>query len=401
MILPIHPHPKTDELLSSWIIRLALNNGFYNHAFTTQILGYKGSVWSRDIDKGAPEDLIDSLSAVTGQNRQAIRELDLLSYGGELFTWNDKSAMLPWVLPLSLYHRNHLNAGLQICPKCLLNDSSPYYRKRWRLSLYTVCIHHGCMLLDHCPFCGACIQFHRLGIGAKSENCPNYFITQCYNCKNDLRNSPTVSIEEDKYSTSYFDFLTRYEKGLSVPNTNCTANYLSTFIGLRCLLKAILRRRSHLLLEHYSKHYRSPDVFHLEQRHIIEKYDVVTRYYTMCLLCWLIDDWPQNFKDVASRKLMPRSSLSEDMVELPFWLKNQIDTVLPGKREQPSKAELRNMLAYVQSQHGYFSVPIMRKTLRISRDTAAYYIKVLSKLYGIKIKKDAEHCRYKLADHSR
>ena len=57
MILPVHPNPFRDELLSSWMVRLAISNGWPFHTFYSKLLGLESPIWSRDIDKYAIESV--------------------------------------------------------------------------------------------------------------------------------------------------------------------------------------------------------------------------------------------------------------------------------------------------------------------------------------------------------
>ena len=65
-IWPIHPHPRPDELLSSWMVRLAHANRYKVHDFYALYFGRERQIWNRDIDHLAPDWLLNGLSFHTG-----------------------------------------------------------------------------------------------------------------------------------------------------------------------------------------------------------------------------------------------------------------------------------------------------------------------------------------------
>lgn len=89
-----------------------------------------------------------------------------------------------------MYHRTHQGFGQQFCPTCLAEDAVPYFRKRWRIALNTVCTRHGTMLLDRCPACGVGVAFHRLDM-TRAEAIEVTPLSYCHSCAFDLRNAVT------------------------------------------------------------------------------------------------------------------------------------------------------------------------------------------------------------------
>ncbi len=57
-LLPVHLKPLPDELLSSWLVRIAHGHGMKLQTFCAVIFGREKSIWNRDIDKLAPEWLV-------------------------------------------------------------------------------------------------------------------------------------------------------------------------------------------------------------------------------------------------------------------------------------------------------------------------------------------------------
>jgi hypothetical protein len=67
---PVHPQPRKDELLSSWLQELARGNGQKLQAFSDCVFGTDHQIWNRDVDRLAPRWLRANLVRHTGVPRQ-------------------------------------------------------------------------------------------------------------------------------------------------------------------------------------------------------------------------------------------------------------------------------------------------------------------------------------------
>lgn len=187
---PIRYKPLPDELLSCWLVRLAHGHGLKVQTFCNLIFGNQRQVWNRDIDRLAPTWLIDELVKRTGTSPEIAWGTTLRAYEGILYPKFRLAGALQWVLTLKMYHRTHQGFGLQFCPTCLAEDTAPYFRKRWRVALNTVCTRHGTMLLDRCSECGAGVAFHRLDI-IRADAIDLKPLSYCHSCGFDLKNAVT------------------------------------------------------------------------------------------------------------------------------------------------------------------------------------------------------------------
>jgi len=98
-------------------------------------------------------------------------------------------AIWPWVLPLGSRNRRRYG-GLQFCPPCLAEDTTPYFRRSWRLAWHVGCVRHGTLLTDHCGCCRAPVEPHRTLAG-------DVTLCRCPSCGHDLRESSTASVCSD------------------------------------------------------------------------------------------------------------------------------------------------------------------------------------------------------------
>jgi hypothetical protein len=162
---PIHYKPLPDELLSSWLVRLAHGHGLKVQTFSNLIFGNNHQVWNRDVDRLAPQWLVEELSLHTGTPLATAYATTLRAYEGLLYSQFKASGTLPWIQSLKIYHRKREGFGIQFCGMCLADGPQPYFRKRWRIAFNTICPRHQSMLHDRCPACGAAVAFHRMDIG--------------------------------------------------------------------------------------------------------------------------------------------------------------------------------------------------------------------------------------------
>lgn len=159
-LLPWRPKPQSDELLSSWLCRVAAGNSPKLHSFCE--LFWPGlQIWTRDIDALAHVGFINTLAKITGTTSAEAHRTSLRTLCGIVYDRVHVVNATPWVLPLGIYHRTRLRHGQQWCPHCLQEDEMPYYRMNWRLAFSTTCSIHGTLLADRCLECGSPAVPHR------------------------------------------------------------------------------------------------------------------------------------------------------------------------------------------------------------------------------------------------
>jgi len=156
---PLFVRPQQDEILSSWVARLA-----YNHNMTVLTFCYLGFsisyVLDRDIDKSAKREFMELLARKTETYLETALKCTFTAFMGN---GNDRFANR-WLLSFGEFNGQRKRYTLQFCPYCLRKDrDKPYFRKQWRLSIMTECISCGHNLLDECPNCGSAISFMSKG----------------------------------------------------------------------------------------------------------------------------------------------------------------------------------------------------------------------------------------------
>lgn len=200
---PIRLKPKPDELVSSWLMRLAMAHGLKLHTFCSMAWSDK-AVWNRDIDKSADDEIIQVLAQKTGTSLEKAKDTTLSAYEGFLFEQYKRFGPTAWILPVGVWHRVRKLYGQQFCPRCLAEDKEPYYRRRWRLAFMVCCERHGSLLLDRCPRCSASVNFHRNELGDFSRPVAVSLI-HCYQCGVDFR-QPIVREAADSVTPAEVTF---------------------------------------------------------------------------------------------------------------------------------------------------------------------------------------------------
>ena len=190
---PVALVPARDELLSSWLHRLAHAHGLSPRHFGAR-LGLGSGAWSARLDLDAPEFVLSLLHRETGVGRDRIADMTI---GAE-----------PWralLLPLRWNDETGRRATwLQFCPLCLAGDATPYFRRGWRRASVMTCRRHGAALLDRCPSCAQGL--------APFGSCARLAQHVCACCDFDLRDArPPRLARATRRGVDLIDDLVRWE----------------------------------------------------------------------------------------------------------------------------------------------------------------------------------------------
>jgi hypothetical protein len=323
---PAHPHPYRDELLSSWLVRVAHANGLKVQTFCAQEFGNEHQLWNRDIDRLAPAWLIESMSAKTGVSLKRAWETTLLGYEGTLYDKYHPAGQLRWILPLQIYHRKRRGYGLQFCSKCLAEGCEPYYRRSWRVAFYTFCPKHDVMLWDRCPNCGNAVVFHRLELG-KPDLVEGPSLQYCWFCGFDLCSAPTVPVNRwnDRTFLSWSRALRLVDRG-AADSAGFDYSKLAVLHQF-CALMVSMRCAPKLMAYVQEKTNQLP--IPLVKRHIaFEQRPLVERHHVLGLSWWLISRWPSRLRAAWRRKVVRYNVLGKDFDTAPEWYLTVVEQLI-------------------------------------------------------------------------
>lgn len=326
---PIRPRPLPDELLSSWLVRLAHGHGLKVQTFCNLIFGNKLQVWNRDIDRLAPPWLLQELLCRTGTSWPTIYETTLRSYENRLYRKFRSAGALQWILGLKMYHRKRAGFGLQFCPLCLRNDRVPYYRKRWRVALTTVCPVHGIMLLDRCPECQASIAAHRIDM--RDQTFSERALSFCHACGFDLGAGRVAPPE-------YYDKATASVLAAACSECDCESPQVSSawnldrLNALHHLCQILTSRYEHVRLRQFILSRLSATALPLTPGRIsLEMRPVDERHHLLQLAAWLFVDLRARITEVWYAGAVRHNLLLKDFDEAPVWYRDIVDA-LPNWR---------------------------------------------------------------------
>ena len=294
--MPAHPKPLPDELLSSWLTRLAISNSTRCYSFVNSMLCYPNEIWARDIDRSAREDLLELLSIKTPTSIQQLRQMTLSYYDGKIVDNVKYDRHCQWILEIGVYHRKRKRAGLQFCPHCLKDDPLPYFRKEWRLSFVTFCERHSCLLRDCCPSCKSSIAYHRLG-SFRKVFIPNMLVSTCFHCHFDLRQSKPESIDRKARGLRLIQSsMIKSTHTKHLREAVLAKSSIELYSGLANLLFLLKRPktialREYLVLDNELNTY----TLHSDRIPSFEAEPIEARDNYMILLCTLLQDWPEYF----------------------------------------------------------------------------------------------------------
>lgn len=193
-LLPVRPRPRNDELLSSWLVRLATQNAVSPSCFANEVLGIANLKLLGTIDTWKIPSFLERLEALTGIPVRSLRQHTFYHLD---FFWS-----IPGIAPINgsptftrmeFYNRNgsepkglRLHGAYRACIQCWREDAVPYVRSTWRYRFITTCAKHKVILVDSCASCSSRLNASFSNFLARS----GYFhheLSVCRHCGNDLR----------------------------------------------------------------------------------------------------------------------------------------------------------------------------------------------------------------------
>ncbi|WP_353064490.1 TniQ family protein [Tunturiibacter psychrotolerans] len=148
-LLPWHPRRLDDEILSSWILRIAAGNNVSVRSLCAW-LGNDQPVAALD-RMAYTSPFIDSIAEAIGVEKEQVIECLPSSLHGLSRTPVYRplgAAPMPW----RLWQGSYGVMGNQYCPTCL--GEKGHHQLPWSIAIYTCCLRHSCFLRESCPHCG-------------------------------------------------------------------------------------------------------------------------------------------------------------------------------------------------------------------------------------------------------
>jgi hypothetical protein len=321
----IVPQPLEDELLSSWLTRVAIEHKRQLSIFLTLFVKKEGSSISRtDIDFLYDEKLYEALVNKSNLNKEDVFKMSLRSEEGYLFTCND-CLYPPNEIRKLVDKRNHY--GLIYCPKCLAEDEIPYFRKKWRYQFYNVCTKHEIFLTDRCWVCYEKINFSKIK--------HNKNLAVCSKCEKDL-------------STTLF--------------TKIQSNYMYGLKAVKWFEKGL--DRGYFIINNQKVHSvfvfdsfkRFVYLLDIKEKLILDDFPLINEYRTLCkklenynskkvsmiykdffltaMIYFLFQNYPKNLQKFAKENHITYRDFLHGFKDVSFWYKNLIFDLIPMENKR-------------------------------------------------------------------
>lgn len=335
---PLKLRPQEDELLSSWLIRLALLHRTMPMTFTNLYMPEtKNRFWSVDIDLQSDPESIERLFRKCGVPVEVLSGMTLSSYEGLLIERvYGNTGGTPFIGPLGIRGKRSTLPGLRYCPLCLKDDTLPYYRKKWRLSLSVACPRHRCFLKDRCSSCGTPLTPY---LSCKYER-----LDVCYKCGEKLSKPRTLSISEgSEILWAVEHFYSVLDDGYLMIGKAPVYSHLYFYV-LHQLLKLMLSRK-------YGE--KLMDGVGLKQDQSIgyksfEGVPIQLQAEMLVKAVWLLEEWPERLISVCSRQKLLSSALLRDMNPTPFWYWKEVIERLYQPDRFVTYAEVQEAIRFME-----------------------------------------------------
>jgi hypothetical protein len=358
---PYRPRPLPDELLTSYLLRLAAGLNLAPTQFLSAVWGSKRSLLNQDLDNYAPPHIARRIADGTCISVDAVHKMTLASYGGTLLAQHNPRGRNAWLLPTTIKSNDRRRRGLQFCPECLATDAKPYFRRRWRLAFATSCTRHGTLLRDGCPACGEIVHPHR-----------SPTLTTCFRCGESLC-TPSSPTEHNDLLIWQGKLEQSLEQGWSILAGEPLYSHLMLAIvrQIAALLvngprAADFRKAAARTLGGDDAPFAKPT-----DRQPIEYLTLAERRRLFDLARRLMQSWPANFVDCCREAGLHRSHAIKDMGYVPFAYERVLRTFLDSTPYYPSEGEVAAAAAWLRRTQGHATYADLRAICGESR--AAIY----------------------------
>lgn len=339
----IIPQPQQDELLSSWLTRTAFAHGYPLTTFISMFLKHDGSALSRiDIDFKEDPILLQILAKKSRLSIEQIAYMSLRSEEGNLFE-SDRGLYPPKQIRKLKDKRTHY--GLLFCPKCLSENTHPYWRKHWRYTFYNACLKHGLFLTDRCGKCYERIRFSKMKLSDKA--------IYCSNCYRDLRQTVTPHVPTtNTYGVEAIDW---FMNGLKNGYFDIASSQIRSLFVFEAytILSWLLDRRSDLVLdgfpmiEDYKNLCRNEEHYHSRKAAPIYR-----NFYLTAMVYFLFQNYPDRIQTFAHNNNLTHRDFIHGFKRVPFWYQCMIDKLVPMQNKvgrDISESEVIGAIRYLQS----------------------------------------------------
>lgn len=334
---PIRTPLQKDEALCTWIARAGAAMGVHARELYSGVLPGSRNWPVVDVDTVAAHSILDALSSVSGQDITLLRRATFLRYEGILYEDRNSQNSKNWIVTCDTVRTQPEQRGYPVCLKCLATDPIPYFRLGWRLVCCPTCTIHKCLLVCHCPGCGASIHPWGYPTDVKFEPVP---YCRCYRCSCDLRDlersDTCISCDDLEHFASQLESGT-LEEVAGGPHVEPLAYYW----GLGIVLTLVASRRwgpkiqtsfESLVKDHV-------DQLTINYRGSIGALSPRERLVVCGRALEILKNWPASLSQFCRDFDLKIATLTEFNRGLPYWMHKELDAIL-APRYRPNFDEV-------------------------------------------------------------
>lgn len=331
----IVPIPFEDELLSSWIVRMAYAHKTHPHTFVNQYLNYRPySFFLGENDVTLNADMIKDIES-KAYHKIDVRSLMLTTYSG--------------ILQENIYPNNPMIffTHQKYCPICLREDKVPYFRKVWRTVFYNICHKHQCYLYEYCPTCHA-----RLDISKMYDN--QLPFTYCHRCGFELQKGRKLPIHKKYLSSLCYQkkMFTVIQDGYIQLGETPVYSFLFFEVFAKLSKLLLLNKKCQFINKHplfsLFKDAKQQKINHP----IFKKIDPKAQSALFGLIMYTFDNFPYNLEAYIHTNNLTYYNLTTKMHDIPFWYKKTINEITPRYLPHSvtvTKEEVEDAMKYLSS----------------------------------------------------
>lgn len=371
----IVPKPLEDELLSSWLTRVAFSHKRPLSTFISLFLRHEGRAISRtDIDFLYDNTLFENIVQKSNLSKKEILRMSLRGEEGQLFICDENCLYPPLQIRKLTDKRTH--NGLMYCPKCLEEDVIPYFRKKWRYNFYNGCPKHKIFLTDRCWRCYKKINLSK--VKHLKELCI------CHKCEKDFRENIAVPIQSNyEYGLRAIKW---FEKGLNRGYFKINKQKIkSVFVFesyryFRYIINLFpqLEFKGFPLITEYNDICKQLQKYNSKKALSIKKEFILTS-----IVFHIFQNYPKNLILFAKQNEITFRNFTHGFKETSFWYKEMIyENIFKENKigREVAKSEVLGAIRYLKNKSSIINQTNIAHILGCSPTKNTGYVKIYKEL---------------------
>ncbi len=348
--------PESDELLSSWLFRLAWRNAEKTHTFRTRFWHKTGAPWNRNINLPIDTQFFQNIANLAQTNCERLFPHTLLSLEGILFEEVKKSGKVDGVLASRhyAYGNNRPHHSLQYCPECIQEQTIVHFKRTSMITYLVGCPKHRGVYRDTCYQCGQPVRIHLSDSGQKYLPRINP-VSFCHYCGSPWAHALRQELPE--LPDEFWSLQKKIEDAMNINWLQLSDDNLlyalSFFKGLRHIIRYIMNNTYTVpLREIVAKELGILPLGFVQNGYQggMDSLSVGDRITIMQYVSWLLSDWPFRFNWALKQSSISYSYLCTYRDDVPYWLEKELRLSKDEKHTPISKYEYDAIKLYIERQ---------------------------------------------------